>query len=142
MLALGVANLVGAVLFAAVYAAGGARYLSAGGFLACLLVVFALVTAVWVRTESRHVPLGFVRRVGRAACALAIVLAGVPIAVLMPLFWLETVLPPEAEFSRILAPGMALILIALGLVSLANLAGALVQALRGLGRRWGRHPAG
>jgi hypothetical protein len=138
MLALGAANLVGVVLFAAVYAAGGARYLSQGGFAACLLVVFALVTGLWVRTESRHAALGLVRRIGRAAGGLAMVLAGVPVAVMMPLFWLETVLPPEAGFARVLAPTMALMLISLGLVALVNLVGAGVQGLRGLGRSAGR----
>jgi hypothetical protein len=135
MLALAAANLVGVVLFAAVYAAGGARYLSQGGFVACLLFLFALVTALWVRTESRHARLGFVRRLGRAAAALALVGVGVPVFVLMPLFWLETALPPEAEFSRVLAPIMALVLVALALVALVNLVGALVQAVRGFGRR-------
>lgn len=142
MLALGAANLVGAVLFAAVYAAGGARYLSQGGFVACLLLIFALVTILWVRTESRHIPLGLVRRVGRASGGLAVVLVGVPVAVLMPLFWLEMVLPPEAEFSRMLAPTMALTLISLGLVTLMNLVGAAVQGLRGLGRSSDRRASG
>jgi hypothetical protein len=135
MVALGAANLVGVVLFAAVYAAGGARYLSQATFVVCLLLIFALVTVLWVRTESRHVPLGLVRRVGRAAGGLAAVLAGVPVVVLMPLFWLESVLPPEAQFSRVLAPAMALTLISLGLVALTNLVGVIVQGVRGLGRR-------
>jgi hypothetical protein len=134
VLALGAANLVGAVLFAAVYAAGGTRRLSQAGFLVCLALVFALVTAVWARTESRHAPLGLVRRVGRAAGGLALVVVGAPIAVLMPLFWLETVLPPEADLSRVLAPAMALTLIALALVGLANVAGAVVQGVRELRR--------
>jgi hypothetical protein len=135
MLALGAANLVGVVLFAAVYAAGGARYLSQGGFTACLILTFALVTFLWVRTESRHASLGFVRRVGRAAAGLAGVLVGVPVFVLMPLFWLETALPPEAQFARVLAPVMALVLVSLGLVLLANAVGALVQGMRGVRRR-------
>jgi hypothetical protein len=135
MLALAVANLVGVVLFAAVYAAGGARYLSQAAFAVCLLMIFALVTALWVRTESRHAPLGFVRRVGRAAGGLIMVLAGIPIAVLMPLFWLETMLPPEVEFARVLAPAMALTLISLGLVAVMNIVGAVVQGVLGLGRR-------
>ena len=142
MLALGAANLVAVVLFAAVYAAGGARYLSQGGFVACLLLIFALVTVLWVRTESRHVPLGLARRVGRATVGLAVVLVGVPVTVLMPLFWLETVLPPEAEFARVLAPTMALTLIALGLVALMNLVGAAVQGVRGLARRSDRPASG
>jgi hypothetical protein len=136
MLALGAANLAGALLFAAVYAAGGTRRLSQVGFLICLGLVFALVTAMWARTESRHASLGLVRRIGRAAGGLVLVVVGAPVAVLMPLFWLETVLPPEAEFSRVLAPIMALILIALGLMVLANVAGALVQGVRAaVGRR-------
>jgi hypothetical protein len=137
VLALGAANLVGAVLFAAVYAAGGARYLSQGGFAACLLLLFALVTALWVRTESRHAPLGVVRRLGRAAAALALVVVGVPVFVLMPLFWLESALPPEAGFSRVVAPIMALLLIALALVALVNVVGALVQGVRAFGSRAG-----
>jgi hypothetical protein len=63
------------------------------------------------------------------------VLAGIPIAVLMPLFWLETVLPPEVEFARVLAPAMALTLISLGLVAVMNIVGAVVQGVLGLGRR-------
>ena len=89
---------------------------------------------MWVADESRHVPLGLVRRVGRAAAGWLLVLVGVPIAVLMPLFWLETVLPPEAGCSRILAPVMALILIALALVWLVNLVGRPCRASAELAR--------
>jgi hypothetical protein len=139
MLALGAANLVGVVLFATVYAAAGARYLSQLGFAVCLISMFGLVTALWVRTESRHASLGFVRRVGRAAMCLVGVLIATPVVILLPLSWLESVLPPEAGVERVLAPVMALILIALALVVLMNVIGAGVQGVRALALRSRRH---
>ncbi len=135
MLALGGTNLVGVVLFATVYAAAGAHYLSQTGFVLCLILMFGLVTALWVKTESRHASLGVLRRVGRAAIGLIGVLAGTPMLALLPLFWLESVLPPETGVERILAPIMALTLIALALVVLMNLVGAGVQGIRALGLR-------
>lgn len=135
MLALGLANLVGAVLFAAIYAAAGARYLSQGGFVGCLVLIFGLATVLWVRTESRHAGLGFVRRLGRAAVALVAVLVAVPIVALLPLFWLESALPPETGIAEVVAPAMALVLIALVLVTAMNVVGGLVQGGCALARR-------
>ncbi len=135
MLILAATNLVGIILFVAVYAAGGARYLSQSGFLAALAVLFALVTVLWLRTEARHQALEPLRRVGRAAVGLLVVLIGVPVLVLLPLFWLESVLPPEAGIDRVLAPTMTLLLIGLALVVLVNVLAALMLVSRGLVRR-------
>lgn len=135
MLILAAADLVGVILFVAVYAAAGARYLSQPGFLAALAVLFVLVTILWLRTEARHQALEPMRRVGRAAAGLLLVLVGVPVAVLLPLFWLESVLPPEAGIERVLAPAMTLLLIGLALVVLVNVLAALVVIARGVVRR-------
>lgn len=135
MLILAATNLVGVILFVAVYAAAGARYLSQSGFLAALAVLFVLVTGLWLRTEARHQALEPLRRVGRAAVGLLLVLIGVPVVVLLPLFWLESVLPPEAGIDRVLAPVMTLLLIGLALIVLVNALAALVVIARGVVRR-------
>lgn len=132
MFALAAANVVGAVLFAVVYATAGARLMSQAAFVGCLFVIFALVTAFWVRVEARHGTLDPVRRVGRAAAGLVAVLLGVPALVLMPAFWLNTQLPQEVGFTRYLAPLMTLVLISLVLVVLVNVVGGLVLTGRGL----------
>jgi hypothetical protein len=126
MLALGATNVVGAVLFGALYATAGARLMSQGAFLACLAVIFALVTALWVRVEARHQGLGFVRRFGRVVAGLVIVALAVPAFVLMPAFWLDSQLPADAGLRRLLGPLMTLVLIALALVVVANTVGAIV----------------
>jgi hypothetical protein len=132
MLALVAANVVGVVLFGTVYALAGARFMSQSAFLACLLLIFLLVTSLWVRVEARHRGLDPIRRLGRAAAGLVVVILAVPVAVLWPAFWLDTQLPPEADFTRHLAPVMTLVLISLGLVVLANLVGSVVACVRGL----------
>jgi hypothetical protein len=136
MVALAATNIVGVVLFAAVYATAGARLMSQMAFLVCLLVIFALVTTLWVRVEARHRTLEPLRRVGRVTAGLLIVVVVVPGLVLMPAFWLDSLLPPETGFTRYLAPLMTLVLISLVLMVLVNVAGALVAAGRGVvGRR-------
>jgi hypothetical protein len=137
LLALAATNVVGVVLFAAVYATAGARLMSQVAFLGCLLVIFALVTALWVRVEGRHRTLPPLHRIGRVAAALVVVLLGVPALVLMPAFWLDSQLPPDAGFTHHLAPLMTLVLISVVLVVLVNVVGALVAASRGVlvGRR-------
>jgi hypothetical protein len=134
VLSLGATNVVGALLFGAVYATAGARLLSQGAFLACLVVIFALVTALWVRVEGRHRELGFVRRLGRGAAGLLIVVIALPVLVLMPAFWLDSVLPSEAGLTGYLGPIMTLVLIALVLVVAVNLVGALIAVGRALRR--------
>jgi len=76
-----------------------------------------------------------VRRIGRAALGFVAALIAVPMITLMPLFWLDTQLPPAAGLSSLLAPTMSIVLISLVLVMLVNLAGAVVALARGvLGR--------
>lgn len=131
MVALAATNVVGVVLFGTVYALAGARRLSQAAFVACLVLVFGLVTALWVRTESRHRALHLVGRLGRALAGLLAAIIVVPAAVLMPLFWLEGILPAEIGLTDQLAPIMAIVLISLVLVMLSNVVGALIVALRG-----------
>lgn len=137
MLALAATNMVGVVLFAAVYATAGVRLMSQAAFLGCLLAVFAIVTVLWVRVEDRHQALEPLRRIGRVAAGLVVVLFGVPALVLMPAFWLDSRLPSEVGFTRYLAPLMTIVLISLVLVALVNVVGGLVAAGRSarVGRR-------
>ena len=137
MLALAAIDMVGVILFAALYATAGARLMSQGAFLACLALMFALVTALWVRVELRHRALEPLRHFGRVAAGLVLVVLGVPTLVLMPAFWLDSHLPSEAGFTRYLAPLMTLVLVSLGLVALVNVVGGLVVTGRGVagGRR-------
>jgi hypothetical protein len=138
MVALAATNVVGAVLFGTVYALAGAHRLSQAAFVTCLVLVFGLVTALWMRTEARHRTLHPLGRLGRAVLGLLAVIVVVPGVVLMPLFWLEDVLPSEVGLTLVLGPVMALILISLALVALTNIAGALVIAGRAvLGRGGG-----
>lgn len=130
MPALVAANGAGALLFAALYAAAGARWLPQPAFLAALPAAFVLATALWLRAEARQRGRDSLGRVGRAVLGLAAVVLGVPVVVLLPLFWLETMLPPEAGLARALPPVMALVLISLALVVAVNLAGAVVIGVR------------
>jgi hypothetical protein len=124
--ALTATNAVGALLFGTLYAVAGAGRLSQGGFLVCLAVLFALVTALWTRVEGRHRTLEPLRRLGRVTGGLVAVIIGAPMLVLMPLFWLDTQLPAEAGLNQLLAPIMTLVLISLVLVVLVNVVGAAV----------------
>ena len=67
---------------------------------------------------------------------------GLPIVVLMPMFWLESRLPLEAVPALHLGPVMALLLVSLALVVGVNAVGAVVAVALSLGRRWraGRAP--
>jgi hypothetical protein len=130
MLALAATNVVGAVLFAALYATAGARFMSQGAFVACLVVIFAMVTTLWVRVEARHRELGLVRRIGRVAAGLVAVVLVIPGLILMPAFWLDTQLPPDSGLTRLLGPLMTLVLIALALIVVVNVVGSLVAIAR------------
>jgi hypothetical protein len=136
MFALAATNVVAAVLFGTLYAVAGAGKLSQAGFLACLALLFALMTVLWVRVEGRHRALEPVRRLGRVAIGFGAVALAVPIVVLMPIFWLDTALPPEAGLNRLLAPIMTLVLIALVLVALVNVVGGVLAAGSALTGRW------
>jgi hypothetical protein len=130
MLALATTNVVGAVLFAAVYATAGARLMSQMAFVGCLAVIFVLVTALWVRVEARHRGLGALRRIGRVAAGLLGVVLVVPAVILMPAFWLDTHLPADAGFTRLLGPIMTLVLISLALTVVVNVVGTLLVVAR------------
>ena len=132
MLALSAANVVGVVLFGTLYAVAGARVLSQGAFLTCLAVLFALITALWVRTESRHRALPVWRRIGRGVVSLVSVVVLTPAAVLAPMFWLDEQIPPEAGLHDARGGIMALVLITLVLVALVNVVGAAVAGGRAL----------
>ena len=138
MLALGAANATGVVLFGTLYAVAGASVLSQSAFLACLAVLIVLVTALWVRTEARHRHLDALARIGRAAAGLVLVVIVTPTVLLMPLFWLDTQLPREAGLNAMLAPVMAIMLIALTLVGVTNVLGGVAIGVRAIvtrGRR-------
>ena len=105
MLALAAANAVGVVLFGTLYAlAGHAGASRRSGSSACLV---ALVRAGDGRSGSgakarhratRHRSgVSAARRIGLVA-----VVVGTPAVVLMPLFWLEPMLPADAGLSRLL----------------------------------------
>ena len=140
MLALAAANFVGIILFAAVYAAAGVRWLSQPAFVACLVVIFVLVTALWVRTEARHRHLDSLRRLGRGVIGLLLIGLGVPALVLLPLSKLDALLPPEAGLNRVTAPTMAILLVSLALVVLVNVIGTSAIAARAVAERLARRP--
>ena len=81
-----------------------------------------------------------VRRLGRVVIGLAAVVLATPLAVLMPLFWLDTQLPAEAGLHRLLAPIMTLVLIALVLVVLSTWSGVSLLPVppSRAGRAWRR----
>ena len=142
MLALAAANVFGAVAFAGVYAAGSRLRDAPAVFMAAVLLAFVGVTALWVYVEQWSRALEVIRRIGRGVIALLMVLIGLPMVVLMPLFWLESQLPPEAVPALHLGSVMALLLVSLALVVATNIAGALVATGLGILRRWraGRGP--
>jgi hypothetical protein len=130
VLGLAATNVLAAVLFGGLYAAAGARYLSQPAFLAGLVILFALLTRLWVLVEGgRERRRDAFSRIGRVALALVVTLLAVPIAVLLPLFSLERLLPPgEAAAVLPIAAAMAVVLIALVLAVAVNVAGVLVIA--------------
>ena len=134
MLRLAGIDLLGAVVFFSIYSAAGGRRLSQGAFLASLVVFFGALTALWLRVEGSRAGGGrdAVSRVGRAAAALAVVVLGLPMLVLTPLFALQGTLPAEAGFRDVTRPVMVLLLISLALVIAVNLAGAIVRAVSAL----------
>jgi hypothetical protein len=91
-----------------------------------------MMTVVWVRIEARHRQLDPVRRLGRIVGGLAIVLIAGPALLLMPVFWLDSSLPPEAGLRPVLAPLMSVMLISLALTVGINATGLLVAAIRAI----------
>jgi hypothetical protein len=132
MFAMAATNVVGVILFGTLYAAAGARWLPQPAFMACLILLFALVTAVWIGVERRQgAGRGGLARIGRIVFGVLVVVVGVPSVVLMPLFWLDSRLPREAGVNPLLAPMMSIVLIALGLTVLVNVIGGVYAAARG-----------
>ena len=142
MLVLAGANAVSVVLLGTLCLLWLTGRVAAPAFVSCLVVIFVLATALWVRTERRHRTLEPLRRVGRVAVGLVVVLAATPMAVLTPLFWLEQQLPAEANFVSALSPVMAAVLLALVLAVLVNAAGGVVIGLRALLGARGAVPRG
>ncbi|HEX2500857.1 MAG TPA: hypothetical protein VHO73_05325 [Methylomirabilota bacterium] len=141
MLALAAVNVLGAVVFAGVYAVGSRARVAPAALLVGLLLAFLGVTAIWVRVEQRSRALDPFRRVGRGAMGLLAVVIGLPVVVLMPLFWLESQLPLEAVPALHLGPVMALLLVALASIVAVNAAAAVVTLALTVGRRWRAHGA-
>src|SRR5262245_4447539 len=104
--------------------------MSQAAFLACLVVLFALVTALWLRVEGHQRHLQPAGRVGRVVASLAAVVIAVPIAVLAPVFWLDAQLPVEAGLHTRRGAVMVVVLIALVLNLLVNVAGRVRIAAR------------
>lgn len=142
MLTLAAVNVFGAVAFAGVYAAGSRLRDAPAVFIVAVALAFVGVTALWVYVEQRPRALEAIRRIGRGVIALLMVVIGLPMIVLMPLFWLESQLPPEAIPALHLGSVMALLLVSVSLVVATNIAGALVATGLGILRRWraGRGP--
>ena len=140
MLPLAGINLIGAVVFFSIYSAAGGRRLSQGAFLASLVVFFGALTALWLRVEgSRSAGRDTVSRIGRGAAALVLVVLGLPMLVLTPLFALQETLPAEAGFHDVTRPVMVLLLISLALVVGVNVAGVGVRASSALWSYLTRH---
>lgn len=132
MLILAGANTVSVVLFGALYLLAATGALAQPAFLTCLAVLFGLATFVWVRTEARHRGLEPVRRFGRVMIGLVLVVLVTPVAVLMPIFWLESQLPAEADFQRYVRGIMVIVLVSLALTAAVNVVGGLVIGARAL----------
>jgi hypothetical protein len=129
------ANMVCVVLFGALYGVAGARWIPQPAFLACLAMLLALTTTLWVRAEAvQGRGRDALSRFGRIAFALLVVLIATPSVALLPVFWLDTQLPADAGFRPLLGPIMALVLIALALTVAVNVIGGVVVAVRGLSR--------
>jgi hypothetical protein len=128
-------NAAGMVVFAAVYGAAAFRSLSHLAFVAALLLAFAGAVVLWVRVERAGVGSGALARLGRIVGGFVVALLAVPSLVLMPLFFLQSQLPPEAGLDHLISRVMVLLVIALGLTALVNVVGALAMGGALLARR-------
>lgn len=137
MLALAAVNALSVVGFGAIYAAAAVRALPQGAFLIALVVAFGAASALWLRAERAGArgrdPIA---RLGRIAAALLLADVAVPAGTLMPLFALQAHLPPEADVDRLIARVMVLLLAAIALAALVNLAGGCVLAASAFAGRW------
>lgn len=136
MAPLAAVNALGVAVFGTVYGVAAARVLSQAAFVLALVLVFAAAVALWVRVEGAagrgRDPIA---RLGRIAAALLVALLGMPALVLTPLFALQGQLPAEAGVDHVIARVMVVLLVALALTGLVNVAGALAIGGAALGRR-------
>ena len=121
------------LIFAALYAGAGTRWMTQGAFLAGLVVFSVASIAFWVRVErtgagGRDV----ITRIGRGSFALVVIVVGLPALVLAPLLGLQETLPRAAGFTDVVRPVMVLLLISLLWTVAVNLVGGAVLAGAGL----------
>jgi hypothetical protein len=136
MLALIAIDLIGTLAFATLYAAGASTFLAQRSFLLSLLALFLLLSVLWFRVERwQNGSLEMVRRVGRAAFGLLAAIAVAIVAVLLPLFWLEARLPPEAGMTRLSALAMASLLFAFVHLALVHVVCSLVIVAAAVAKR-------
>lgn len=137
MLALAAVNAMSVLVFGALYAAAAVRALPEGAFPLALVAAFGAAAALWLRAERAR-PRGRdpIARVGRIAAALLLAVVAIPVGALMPLFALQTQLPPEAQLDSLIARVMVLLLAAVTLTALVNVAGACVVVARAVADRW------
>lgn len=139
MLVLCVLNAISIAAFSLIYAAAVKGLLTQGAFLASVVVSFAGLTALWVRTErSRGPARDFFSRAGRIGAGLILAAIAVPGVVLMPLFFINEHVPPEAGVAGILGPVMFVLLAALALCALVNVAGVLALGVSATLTWWKR----
>jgi hypothetical protein len=142
MLILGAFDAMGVAVFSLIYAAGAKGLLTQGAFLTGLVTCFVGLTALWVRAErSRGPARDPLSRAGRIAGGLLLASITVPGVILMPLFFLNERLPPEAGLAPMLGPVMFILLVSLALILLVNAAGVLVLGLSAILRWWNRPAA-
>lgn len=142
MLILGALDAMGVAVFGLIYAAAAKGLLTQGAFLTGLVVCFVGLTAIWVRTErSRGPARDALSRAGRIAAGLVLAVMAVPGVILMPLFFLNEHLPPEAGLAGILGPVMFILLASLALILLVNVAGVLALGVSAILGWWNRRAA-
>lgn len=142
MLVLGALNAIGIATFGLIYAAAGKRMLTQGAFLAGLAVCFVTLTVLWVRAErSRGPARDVLSRAGRIGAGLILAAIAVPGVVLMPLFFINEYVPPEAGIAAILGPVMFILLTSLALVAMVNIAGVLALGASAILKWWNRRAA-
>lgn len=136
MLALIGVDALGGALFAGAHAAGAQGMLLPNALLAVLLAGFVAETALWMRVEAAPGKQGgLLGRLGRMAAAFVVVAIALPGLVLMPLFALQQQLPSTAGIEAVIAPAMVILLKALTLVALVNVAGIAFLAGSAVVRR-------
>jgi hypothetical protein len=139
MLVLGALNAIAIAVFGLIYAAAAKRLLTQGAFLAGLAVCFVALTALWFRAERSLGPRrDTLSRAGRIGGGLVLAAIAVPGVVLMPLFFINEYVPPEAGVAAILGPVMFILLASLALCVLVNLAGVLALGVSVILSWWNR----